>query len=303
VPLFQEQLMEMAVAIAGFSAAEADELRQAMAAKRSAARMARLRDRLYQGMAERGITGEVADTIHQALAAFANFGFPESHSASFAHLVYCSGWLKHHYPAAFFAGLLNSQPMGFWSPQSLIADAKRHGVRCGAARVPQPGDRPPGGPGRGAGPPGHPPRAGLGPRAGRGARRADRRRAPWADAEDLVRRAQVSRAQLEVLAAAGALDDLGPKGANGRRRALWGPGPQPRAPSTGCRGSWWGPRPPTCPSRAPSRRWATTSGRSVSPRTGPPWSWPAPPSTGSGCSRLPRCGRRARPRGCWWRGW
>ena len=120
--------MEMAVAIAGFSAAEADELRQAMAAKRSAARMEKMRARLYAGMAARGVTGEVADQVFAALAAFANFGFPESHSVSFAHLVYASSWLKLHYPAAFTAGLLNSQPMGFWSPQSLVADARRHGV-------------------------------------------------------------------------------------------------------------------------------------------------------------------------------
>ncbi len=129
VPLFQEQLMEMAVAIAGFSAADADELRQAMAAKRSAARMEKMRERLFNGMAERGVTGAVADQVFDALAAFANFGFPESHSVSFAHLVYSSAWLKLHYPAAFTAGLLNSQPMGFWSPQSLVADARRHGVR------------------------------------------------------------------------------------------------------------------------------------------------------------------------------
>ncbi len=128
VPLFQEQLMEMAVAIAGFSAADADELRQAMAAKRSAARMEKMRARLYDGMAARGVTGAVADQVFEALAAFANFGFPESHSVSFAHLVYSSAWLKLHYPAAFTAGLLNSQPMGFWSPQSLVADAQRHGV-------------------------------------------------------------------------------------------------------------------------------------------------------------------------------
>ncbi len=129
VPLFQEQLMEMAVAIAGFSAADADELRQAMAAKRSAARMEKMRARLFDGMAARGVTGAVADQVFDALAAFANFGFPESHSVSFAHLVYSSAWLKLHYPAAFTAGLLNSQPMGFWSPQSLVADARRHGVR------------------------------------------------------------------------------------------------------------------------------------------------------------------------------
>ncbi len=128
VPLFQEQLMEMAVAVAGFSAAEADELRQAMAAKRSAARMARLRDRLYAGMADKGITDQAADRVWDALAAFANFGFPESHSVSFAHLVYSSAWIKVHYPAAFLGGLLDAQPMGFWSPQSLVADARRHGV-------------------------------------------------------------------------------------------------------------------------------------------------------------------------------
>src|SRR5580704_1884220 len=128
VPLFQEQLMEMAVAIAGFSPADADELRQAMAAKRSAARMEKMRARLFDGMAARGVTGPVADQVFEALAAFANFGFPESHSVSFAHLVYSSAWLKLHYPAAFTAGLLNSQPMGFWSPQSLVADARRHGV-------------------------------------------------------------------------------------------------------------------------------------------------------------------------------
>ena len=105
VPLFQEQLMEMAVAIAGFSAADADELRQAMAAKRSAARMEKMRARLFNGMAARGVTGAVADQVFDALAAFANFGFPESHSVSFAHLVYSSAWLKLHYPAAFTAGL------------------------------------------------------------------------------------------------------------------------------------------------------------------------------------------------------
>ena len=128
VPLFQEQLMQMAIDAAGFSAAEADQLRQAMGSKRSASRMERLRARLYGGMAERGITGEVADTIWDQLAAFANFGFPESHSVSFAYLVYVSAWLKLHYPAAFLAALLNSQPMGFWAPHTLVADARRHGV-------------------------------------------------------------------------------------------------------------------------------------------------------------------------------
>ena len=120
--------MQMAIDAAGFSAAEADQLRQAMGSKRSASRMERLRARLYAGMAERGITGQVADTVWEQLAAFANFGFPESHSVSFAYLVYVSAWLKLHYPAAFLAALLNSQPMGFWAPHTLVADARRHGV-------------------------------------------------------------------------------------------------------------------------------------------------------------------------------
>src|SRR5688500_10262721 len=90
--------------------------------------MERLRLKLYAGMAERGITGEVADTIYDKLAAFANFGFPESHSVSFAYLVYASAWLKLYEPAAFCAALLNAQPMGFYSPMSLVQDARRHGV-------------------------------------------------------------------------------------------------------------------------------------------------------------------------------
>jgi error-prone DNA polymerase len=128
VPLFQEQLMEIAVEVAGFTAAEADELRQAMSAKRSHERMERLRRRFYDGMAANGITGDTADIIFDKLLAFANFGFPESHSVSFAYLVYASAWLKLRYPAAFLAALLSSQPMGFWSAQTLVADARRHGV-------------------------------------------------------------------------------------------------------------------------------------------------------------------------------
>lgn len=129
VPLFQEQLMQMAVDVAGFTATEADQLRRAMGAKRSPERMDRLRERLYRGMRERhGITGAVADRIYEKLYAFANFGFPESHSQSFASLVFYSAWFKLHHPAAFCAGLLRAQPMGFYSPQSLVADARRHGV-------------------------------------------------------------------------------------------------------------------------------------------------------------------------------
>ncbi len=128
VPLFQEQLMQMAIDVAGFTPGEADELRQAMGSKRSTERMERLRGRLYAGMADRGIVGETADRIYDKLAAFANFGFPESHSVSFAYLVYASAYLKRWFPAAFCAGLLNAQPMGFYSPHTLVADARRHGV-------------------------------------------------------------------------------------------------------------------------------------------------------------------------------
>jgi error-prone DNA polymerase len=240
VPLFQEQLMEMAVAIGGFSAAEADELRQAMAAKRSAARMERMRVRLYDGMAERGVTGEVADQIFAALAAFANFGFPESHSVSFAHLVYSSSWLKLHYPAAFTAGLLNSQPMGFWSPQSLVADARRHGVRVrrphvnrsevGASLEADDAGSGSSGSGSYSGPGDDPVadpvlRLGLAAVRGVGETVAERIVAgrPWAGGEDLVRRAGVSRAQLETLAAAGALD-AEDADAVSRRRLLWAAG-------------------------------------------------------------------------------
>ncbi len=128
VPLFQEQLMQMAIDVAGFTATEADELRQAMGSKRSRARMEKLKSRLYAGMAERNITGDVADEIFTKMAAFANYGFPESHSVSFSYLVYASSWIKFHEPAAFCAALLNAQPMGFWSPHSLAQDASRHGV-------------------------------------------------------------------------------------------------------------------------------------------------------------------------------
>ena len=214
VPLFQEQLMQMAIDAAGFSAAEADQLRQAMGAKRSVSRMERLRARLYAGMAERGITGQIADTVWEQLAAFANFGFPESHSVSFAHLVYVSAWLKLHYPAAFLVALLNSQPMGFWAPHTLVADARRHGVvvlgpevnksAAGASLEPavnlEPGAR-------------SDPlvRLGLASVKGIGADLANEIAAgrPYVDMEDLVRRSGIGRPALEALATSGALAGLG----------------------------------------------------------------------------------------------
>ena len=218
VPLFQEQLMEMAVAVAGFSPAEADELRQAMAAKRSEVRMLKLKSRFYAGMADNSITGASADQLFEALAAFANFGFPESHSVSFAHLVYCSAWIKLHYPAAFLVSLLNAQPLGFWSPQSLVADARRHGVsvlrpdvNSSLALASLEGD-----PER--------PSARLGLSSVRGIGEALAMRiaegAPWANTTDLAARAGCSERHLEALAAAGALDCFG----RSRREQVWGAG-------------------------------------------------------------------------------
>jgi error-prone DNA polymerase len=128
VPIFQEQLMELARICAGFNGSQADRLRQAMTHKRSDRAMARLEDEVYEGMAGNGITGAAADEIWEKLQGFASFGFPESHSVSFAYIVYMSAWLRFHYPAEYLAGLLNAQPMGFYSPNSLVQDAQRHGV-------------------------------------------------------------------------------------------------------------------------------------------------------------------------------
>jgi error-prone DNA polymerase len=128
VPLFQEQLMQLAMAVGDCSADDADLLRRAMGSKRGQEKIASLRAKLYAGMERNGITGTDADDIYQRIEAFANFGFAESHAQSFALLVYASAWLRLHYPAAFLASLLRAQPMGFYSPLTLVADARRHGV-------------------------------------------------------------------------------------------------------------------------------------------------------------------------------
>lgn len=128
VPLFQEQLMQIAMQIGGCTGDDADLLRRAMGSKRGVEKIERLRAKLYAGMAAHGITGDLADEIYLRIEAFASFGFAESHSISFALLVYASTWLRLHYPGAFLAGLLRAQPMGFYSPASLVADARRHGV-------------------------------------------------------------------------------------------------------------------------------------------------------------------------------
>ncbi len=129
VPLFQEQLLRMAMVVAGFTGGEAEELRRAMGFKRSVKRMQQIETRLRAGMATNGITGQAADDIVLSITSFALYGFPESHAASFALIVYASAYLKAHFPAAFYTALLNNQPMGFYSPATLVKDAQRHGVR------------------------------------------------------------------------------------------------------------------------------------------------------------------------------
>src|SRR6202030_3048549 len=129
VPLFQEQLLRMAMIVAGFSGGEAEELRRAMGFKRSEARMRDIETRLRDGMTRNGILGKQQDTIVQSITSFALYGFPESHAASFALIAYASAFLKCRYLAAFTAAILNNQPMGFYQPDTLVRDAQRHGLK------------------------------------------------------------------------------------------------------------------------------------------------------------------------------
>ncbi|HEY1133526.1 MAG TPA: error-prone DNA polymerase [Nocardioides sp.] len=240
VPLFQEQLMAMAVAIGDCSHDDADLLRRAMGSKRGVERIESVKDKLYAGMERREITGKRADAIYAQILSFANFGFAESHALSFALLVYHSSWFKLHHPAAFLAGLLRNQPMGFYSPQSLVADARRHGVKvlrpdvqrssaqadleplAADAEVPasafpeQVEHRRDGA---------FAVRLGLDEVKGIGlavARRIVEERgvAPYRDVTDLSRRVDLTTTQLEALATAGALSGFGLS----RREALWASG-------------------------------------------------------------------------------
>ena len=129
VPLFQEQLLRMAMVVAGFTGGQAEDLRRAMGFKRSEKRMKQIEVQLREGMATRGISDEAADRIVRSIGSFALYGFPESHAASFALIAYASAYLKAHYPAAFYTALLNNQPMGFYHPATLVKDAQRRGVR------------------------------------------------------------------------------------------------------------------------------------------------------------------------------
>jgi error-prone DNA polymerase len=303
VPLFQEQLMQMAIDVAGFSPGEADQLRQAMGSKRSTERMERLRGRFYEGMAANGITGEVADRIFEKLAAFANFGFPESHSVSFAYLVYASSWLKLHHPAAFCAALLNAQPMGFWAPHTLVRDARRHGVQVRRPDVNislatsslEPCERSTGGLAV---------RLGLGEVRSVGDDLAERIAArrladgAYTSVEDLVRRAEVPLPAVEALATAAALSSLGLD----RRRALWAAGAAVQARPDRLEGIVTGTVAPALPGCPRPRRPPPTCGRPASPTSTPP-STCASTSARSGSSPPSSCAPPSPTGGCWWAGW
>ena len=212
VPLFQEQLLRMAMATAGFTGGEAEELRRAFGFKRRKQAMDEVEKKLRAGMAEQGITGEAAEAIIRSITAFALYGFPESHAASFALLAYASTYLKAHHPAAFYAALLNNQPMGFYHPATIVGDAARHGQTIRPADVNHSdwlcaieADG----------------TVRLGLRYVRGLREEAGRRIeclrPFASADDLVRRAGLHRDELTRLAELGALGSLGLE----RRAALW----------------------------------------------------------------------------------
>jgi error-prone DNA polymerase len=220
VPLFQEQVMQIAIVGAGYTGGEADRLRRDMAAWRKTGSLDKHHERLLVGFRERGIPEAFGEQLYKQIQGFGEYGFPESHAASFALLVYASAWLKVHYPAELAAALVNSQPMGFYSPSTLLQDAQRHGVplapldvgvsdwdcacfrpdrsrptwiRLGLRLV-----------------------SGLGEDAGRRIERA-RAAQPFASVEDLTARARLDKKELVALAESGALDEL----CGGRREAIW----------------------------------------------------------------------------------
>jgi error-prone DNA polymerase len=223
VPLFQEQLLRMAMTVASFTGAEAEELRRAVGMRRSMQRMKDLEGRLRDGMTRNGIGADAQDNIVQGISSFAMYGFPESHAASFALIAYASAYLKVHYLAAFACGLLNNQPMGFYSPAVLIKDAQRHGLRVRPIDVQRSEwlctlEREPDG--------------ALSLRVGlnyiKGLRQssadalleARSRRGAFADVDDLARDApEVNRKELVALARAGALNSVG--NVEHRRDGLW----------------------------------------------------------------------------------
>jgi error-prone DNA polymerase len=257
VPLFQEQMMQLAIDCAGFAPDEADRLRQAMSAKRAPERIEELRQRLLDGMAERGIGPAVAEDIYAKILAFSNYGFPESHAISFAYLVYASAWLKRYYPAAFTAALLRNQPMGFYAPHSLINDARRHGVtvhgvdvNASDALATLEGSEAPA------------IRLGLSAVRNLGAPAAERVAAgrPYRDLEDFATRTRLPAAALEALATAGAFGCFGLS----RRAALWAAGAAASLREGQLPGTATGLTAPSLPGMTPAEEtladlWATST--------------------------------------------
>ena len=230
VPLFQEQLLRMAMTAAGFTGGQAEQLRRAMGFKRSTERMSEIEGRLRQGLARNGIGGDAAEEIVRSIKSFALYGFPESHSASFALLAYASSYLKAHYPAEFLTALLNCQPMGFYSPAVLVKDAQRHRVRVLPIDVNESGQlcTAVDGPGRPAGAvPRSTPcvRLGLnyvGELRAEAARRIAEDRArggKFRSIGEFARRVRLKKNEIDALAEIGALNSLG-EGIH-RREALW----------------------------------------------------------------------------------
>jgi error-prone DNA polymerase len=218
IPVFQEQVMQISILAAGFTPGEADGLRRAMAAWKRKGGLDRYYDRIVDGMTSRGYDKAFAEAIFQQIHGFSEYGFPESHAASFALLVYASCWIKKHHPAEFLAAMLNSQPLGFYSPSQLVQDAKRHGVEVRAADVMLSGvdctleDMP------------HPPAVRLGLRMIAGLQTesmtrivAARQERVFDSAEDLARRARIEHHEMKVLAAADALMSL----SGHRRQQVW----------------------------------------------------------------------------------
>jgi error-prone DNA polymerase len=218
VPIFQEQVIKLAMVAAGFSGGEADQLRRSMASWGHNGNLMSFRDKLINGMRERGHSSEFAERLFRQMQGFGEYGFPESHAASFALLAYVSAWLKCHYPAAFYCGLLNSQPMGFYSPSQLVQDARRHHIEVRAIDIDascwnhslelvakpdtlgesQPALR-------------------LGLRLAKNLSREGaerlveaRQQQAFSNMQDLVRRAQLSRRDMESLVSANALPRLSP---------------------------------------------------------------------------------------------
>jgi error-prone DNA polymerase len=225
VVVFQDQVLEVAIALAGFSVGEAEGLRRAMSRKRSEAAIEAFRGRFVEGAGAKGVDAKLADAVYDKLVGFSGFGFPKSHAAAFGLLAYQSAWLRHHYPAEFLCALLNAQPMGFYPPASLVRDAQRRGVevrpphvnrseaKCsledGAVRI------------------GFEYIASIGEDDAKALAEERARRGPFQDVVSLAQRTSLSQDGLESLIASGACDPLG----ESRRALLWELGLVPRSQS------------------------------------------------------------------------